>query len=106
MTWPHSLATSSAASLKARAAAGLKGGYHAWLRALVAVLVTHQQDTVRLPLLGALLSYLLLSSDGSHAQLPSPVLDALLEGAHMARSVRGCTAVTFQQAHLPVNSPA
>lgn len=60
--------------------AGLRGGYHTWLRALLRLLQGAQSEAVRLPLLGALLSYLLLARAGSLSALPSPVLSALLEG--------------------------
>ena len=59
---------------------GLRGRWHGWLRALVGLLGGCQGEGVRLPLLAALLRYLLLCSAGSLAALPSPVLQALLEG--------------------------
>lgn len=54
-----------------------------------------QREEVKVPLMGALLSYLLLCGAGSLDRLPGPVLQALLEGMYW-QVLLGCTGLCHQ----------
>ncbi|KAK9788145.1 hypothetical protein WJX73_001060 [Symbiochloris irregularis] len=82
----------------------LRPRYHPWMRVLVSLLRPGgssggQREEVKVPLMGALLSYLLLCGAGSLDRLPGPVLQALLEGMGLQA---GQTAVLMEEAQRKV----